>query len=117
MICFDIISVITFQCNNSYIFPGVGLGVLVSESTRVTDGMLQVASEALAELSPLHQGGQLLLPSLHDIQSVSKHIALAVVKKAIEDGVAQPRTETRILTKLNDMFWQAQYLEYKRIAS
>ena len=105
------------QCNNSYIFPGVGLGVLVSESTRVTDGMLQVASEALAELSPLHQGGQLLLPSLHDIQSVSKHIALAVVKKAIEDGVAQPRTETRILTKLNDMFWQAQYLEYKRIAS
>ncbi|WP_027695127.1 NAD-dependent malic enzyme [Vibrio litoralis] len=105
------------QCNNSYIFPGVGLGVLVSEATRITNDMLQVASEALAELSPMANGSNRLLPPLQDIQEVSKHIALAVAKKAIEQKVAAPRSEARLSSKLDELFWQAKYAEYRRIAS
>jgi malate dehydrogenase (oxaloacetate-decarboxylating) len=44
------------QCNNSYIFPGIGLGVLSSGATRITDNMLMAASEALADVSPLAKG-------------------------------------------------------------
>lgn len=70
------------QCNNSYIFPGIGLGVLSVGARRVSDEMLMASSRALAECSPLAKNGHgALLPSLEDIQSVSKHIAFAVAKK------------------------------------
>ncbi|MDO6680193.1 NAD-dependent malic enzyme, partial [Shewanella sp. 4_MG-2023] len=77
------------QCNNSFIFPGIGLGVLASGATRVSDEMLMASSRALAECSPLGQNGTgSLLPRLEDIQQVSKYIAFAVAKKAIEQELA-----------------------------
>ncbi|NVP02558.1 NAD-dependent malic enzyme, partial [Photobacterium damselae subsp. damselae] len=99
------------------IFPGVGLGVISANANRVTNEMLQQASIALAAMSPMRHGGQALLPSLSDIQAVSRHIALAVAKKAVEQGKATERTEDRLLERIDDAFWQAQYCEYRRIAS
>ncbi|MDG3085679.1 NAD-dependent malic enzyme [Vibrio hannami] len=109
---FDIV-----QCNNSYIFPGIGLGVLASRAKRVTDEMLMESSRALAECSPLAINGTgPLLPPLEDIQEVSKHIAFAVGKKAMEQGVASKRTDERLLEKIADNFWEADYRQYKRSA-
>lgn len=105
------------QCNNSYIFPGVGLGVLISEANRITNEMFQVASETLAEMSPMLNGKNSLLPALADIQVVSKYIALAVAKKAVEQAVASPRSEKRLQAKLDELFWDAKYSNYKRVAS
>lgn len=71
------------QCNNSYIFPGIGLGVIASGASRVTDEMLMAASETLAQHSPLVNNGEgPVLPELKDIQTVSRAIAFAVGKVA-----------------------------------
>ncbi|KHT62764.1 malate dehydrogenase [Photobacterium gaetbulicola] len=103
------------QCNNSYIFPGIGLGVLAVGARRVTDEMLMESSRALAECSPLAINGKgALLPPLEEIQNVSRHIAFAVAKKAVEQRKAPKNTDDRIKEKINDNFWDAEYRRYKR---
>ncbi|OOF11072.1 NAD-dependent malic enzyme [Salinivibrio sp. PR5] len=103
------------QCNNSYIFPGIGLGVLAVDATRVTDGMLMASSRALAECSPLAKRGTgALLPSLEDITYVSKQIAFAVAKHAIEEGVAAELSDEALKKRIDDSFWEPRYREYKR---
>ncbi|SKA53440.1 NAD-dependent malic enzyme [Enterovibrio nigricans] len=103
------------QCNNSYIFPGIGLGVLAVDAKRVTDEMLMESSRALAECSPLAKEGHgPLLPALEEIQTVSRHIAIAIAKKAIEQGVALELTEDALLERIDAIFWQPKYRQYKR---
>lgn len=102
------------QCNNAYIFPGLGLGILASKARRVTDGMLLAASQALASLSPLATTGQgSLLPALGDIQKVSKVIAAEVARVAQREGVASVVSEETLQSRLDSEFWQATYRPYK----
>ncbi|MCG9730601.1 NAD-dependent malic enzyme [Shewanella sp. Isolate13] len=103
------------QCNNSYIFPGIGLGVLASGAKRVSDAMLMASSRTLAECSPLAVNGEgSLLPKLEDIHLVSKHIAFAVARTAIEEGHAQQVTNELLTYAIEDNFWTAEYRRYKR---
>lgn len=103
------------QCNNSYIFPGVGLGVITAKASRITDGMMMAASRALADASPIAQTGKgALLPPLGKIRDVSKLIARAVVLQAIADGVALPIPEELIDQKVEKNFWEPEYREYRR---
>ncbi|MEI6858495.1 MAG: NAD-dependent malic enzyme [Shewanella sp.] len=103
------------QCNNSYIFPGIGLGVLASGAKRISDKMLMASSRALAECSPLAINGKgPLLPSLENIHSVSKHIAFAVAKVAIDQGHALPCTDELLKQSIEANFWTAEYRRYKR---
>lgn len=103
------------QCNNSYIFPGVGLGVITAKAARITDGMMMAASNALADASPVAQtGAGALLPPLENIRSVSKLIARAVVVQAFKDGVALPIPEEMIDEKIEKNFWEPEYREYRR---
>ncbi|MCG7497152.1 NAD-dependent malic enzyme [Vibrio sp. Of7-15] len=103
------------QCNNSYIFPGIGLGVLAVSASRVSDEMLMESSRALAECSPLAiDGTGALLPPLEDIHLVSKKIAFAVAKKAIEQGHALEITDEALENAINNQFWQPVYRRYKR---
>lgn len=104
------------QCNNSYIFPGIGLGVIASQATRVTDNMLMASSMALADCSPkLHDPDADLLPDLDDLQKVSKIIAFKVAQAAIADGVALPLSDELLLKSIEDNFWKPEYRRYKRI--
>lgn len=104
------------QCNNSYIFPGIGLGVVASGATRITENMLVASSRALADCSPLLQDPQAdLLPSLGEIQSVSKVIAFDVAKAAIQDGVAVMINDELLKQKIEESFWHPEYRRYKRI--
>ncbi|MBI0455533.1 oxaloacetate-decarboxylating malate dehydrogenase, partial [Dickeya dianthicola] len=103
------------QCNNSYIFPGIGLGVLACGAKRITDGMLMASSRALADCSPLaSQGEGPLLPEVSTIQDVSKHIALEVAKAAQLQGVAEVTSEDTLVKAIGHNFWQPQYRTYKR---
>ncbi|WP_076414506.1 NAD-dependent malic enzyme [Shewanella sp. UCD-KL12] len=103
------------QCNNSYIFPGIGLGVLAVGAKRVSDEMLMASSRALAECSPLAIDGEgPLLPPLEEIQRVSKHIAFAVGKVAVEQGHALPCTDELLAQSIEANFWTAEYRRYKR---
>ncbi len=103
------------QCNNSFIFPGIGLGVLASGATRVSDEMLMASSLALSECSPLGKNGTgSLLPALEDIQAVSKYIAFAVAKKAIEQELALPCPDELLTQKIDSNFWEPEYRRYRR---
>ncbi|MBD1388941.1 NAD-dependent malic enzyme [Neiella sp. HB171785] len=103
------------QCNNSYIFPGIGLGVLATQAKRVTDNMLMASSRALAECSPLaKEGSGPLLPPLEEIQQVSRHIAFAVGQAAMADGVAVQTDDEVLRESVDYWFWQPEYRDYKR---
>ena len=103
------------QCNNSYIFPGIGLGVLACGAKRVSDEMLMASSRALAECSPLAiDGTGALLPPLEEIHTVSKHIAFAVAKVAIAQGHALDTTDELLEQSIEANFWYPEYRRYKR---
>jgi malate dehydrogenase (oxaloacetate-decarboxylating) len=98
------------QCNNSYIFPGMGLGVLASGARRVTDEMFMAAAQALADCSParidLHAP---LLPPLEDARRVSRRIALAVGTKAQQQDLAAPTTAAELECRVAARCWEPRY--------
>lgn len=103
------------QCNNSYIFPGIGLGVIASGAKRVTEAMLMAASRALAGCSPLAKDGEgPLLPLLSDIQEVSRIIAKQVAKEAQVQGVATVTSDDALNEAIERNFWKPEYRTYKR---
>jgi malate dehydrogenase (oxaloacetate-decarboxylating) len=105
------------QCNNSYIFPGVGLGVVASKASRVTDKMLMASSYALAEYSATHNKSiDDLLPDLNDIRNVSKFIAKFVYKQAIADDLVPEVSDELIEAAIDENFWEPNYRPYKRTA-
>ena len=104
------------QCNNSYIFPGIGLGVIASGATRVTDSMLSASSSTLAECSPMLKNPEAdLLPDLNEIQQVSKIIAFKVAKAAMADGVAPLISDELLTQTIEANFWKPSYRDYKRV--
>ncbi len=105
------------QCNNSYIFPGIGLGVVASKAARVTDNMLMASSYALAEYAATHnKNSDELLPDLNDIRSVSKYIAKQVYKQAIVDGITPEVDEECIDAAIEKNFWEPAYRPFERTA-
>lgn len=103
------------QCNNSYIFPGIGLGVLAARATAISDNMLMAASQALADASMQYEKVKgALLPPLSEIRPISKSIAYAVAKQAIVDGLALPVSEETMQRRLVDNFWAPKYRTYRR---
>jgi malate dehydrogenase (oxaloacetate-decarboxylating) len=98
------------QTNNSYIFPGVGLGTLAVKSTRVTDGMFLAAARALAELSPAKTNpGDRLLPTLDRMREVSSYIAVAVAKQAMAEGHAAKMSDAEIKAAIKAKVWEPIY--------
>ncbi len=105
------------QCNNSYIFPGIGLGVIAARAKRVSDDMLRVASETLAAASPLaNTGSGGILPPLTDLAELSKRIAFAVAKVAMAQGHALEMEDDVLKAKINANFWKPEYRQYKRVS-
>jgi len=76
------------QCNNAFIFPGVGLGVIASGASRVTDAMFSAAARVLSEFAPAlkHPDGP-LFPSLKAVREISYRVALAVGMEAARAGL------------------------------
>jgi malate dehydrogenase (oxaloacetate-decarboxylating) len=102
------------QCNNSYIFPAMGLGILASKATRVTDEMFMAAALALRDGSPALKDPQAsLLPRLEDIRKIARHIAIAVAKQAQADGVADKTTDDEIEQRIDTTIWTPEYLPLK----
>jgi malate dehydrogenase (oxaloacetate-decarboxylating) len=103
-------SVPVAQCNNVFIFPAVGLGVVASQATRVTDGMLQAAASALGELSPaLTNGRASLLPPVAKLRDAAVHVASAVAIAAVGEGVAPPAREDALRARVAASQWTPAY--------
>jgi malate dehydrogenase (oxaloacetate-decarboxylating) len=98
------------QCNNSYIFPGMGLGILAAGARRVSDQMFMAAGEALAAGSPAARDTQApLLAPLSQVREMSRDIALAVACQAQREGLAEKTTTEELQKRIEATFWKPAY--------
>jgi malate dehydrogenase (oxaloacetate-decarboxylating) len=104
------------QINNSYIFPGLALGILVCRARRVTDEMIMAAARALASLSPAREDpNAALLPPVADSRKVALVVAEAVGREAIRQGVAAEAEEASLPERLRAYVWEPVYRPYVHI--
>ncbi|MFF4492076.1 NAD-dependent malic enzyme [Streptomyces sp. NPDC001544] len=96
------------QANNALVYPGLGLGATVARASRVTDGMLQAAAEAVAGLADLSGPGAALLPQVENLRASSATVAAAVARRAVEDGVARARLDD-VIQQVQDAMWEPVY--------
>jgi malate dehydrogenase (oxaloacetate-decarboxylating) len=98
------------QCNNVYIFPAIGLGVVASGARRVSDASMLAAARALAENSPaLKDSSASLLSPLNDIRRVAAEIALAIGLEAQKEGFAPKTTEEELRQRVIRNQWTPAY--------
>jgi malate dehydrogenase (oxaloacetate-decarboxylating) len=97
------------QCNNSYIFPGIGLGAIAARVPRLSEDMFIAAARAVAELSP---GDGNLLPALTDMRKVSRAVALAIARQAVREGIIAPQSDAMIMADIDACMWQPSYQPY-----
>jgi malate dehydrogenase (oxaloacetate-decarboxylating) len=103
------------QCNNSYIFPGVGLGVRAVQARRVTDAMFMAAARALADTAPARRDpAGALLPPLSESRQVARTIALAVADAARRDGLAEAAQSDDLERLVDDKMWVPEYRPMRR---
>jgi malate dehydrogenase (oxaloacetate-decarboxylating) len=96
------------QANNALLYPGLGLGVVVCGASKVTDGMLQAAAEAVAGQVDVSQPGASMLPLVENLRASSATTAVAVAKAAIADGVATKKPAD-LVQAVQDAMWQPVY--------
>jgi Malic enzyme len=102
------------QCNNAFIFPGVGLGVIASGARRVTDAMFSVAANVLSEFAPaLDDPDGPLFPPLESVREISRQVALAVATEAFRSGLTSPNGDSLERAITNKM-WTPRYVPLKR---
>ncbi len=106
----------TGQCNNSFIFPGVGLGIIASGARRVTDQMFVVAARVLSEFSPaLEDESAPLYPPLEIVREISREVALAVALEAQRAGLARNSNLEQLKQRIREKMWQPHYLPLKSL--
>ncbi len=98
------------QANNALIYPGIGLGTIVSRAARVTDNMLVAASKAVAEQVDVRRPGVGLVPDVENLRASSAAVAVAVVKQALEDGVATVEVADPVQA-VEAAMWSARYAD------
>ena len=96
------------QANNALVYPGIGLGTIVSRADRVTDGMLLAAAEAIAAMVDVSRPGAGLLPEVENLRAVSATVAVAVARQATKDQVADADLPDPVQA-VQDAMWQATY--------
>ncbi|KAI9673592.1 MAG: NAD-dependent malic enzyme, mitochondrial [Caeruleum heppii] len=106
------------ECNNSECFPGIGLGAILSRTRLISDKMLVAAVKALASQSPaLKDPNKGLLPDVMDVRDLSLHLAKAVVKQAVHEGLAQeegiPTDDKELEEWIRAQMWEPKYRELK----
>ena len=105
------------QCNNSFIFPGVGLGVIACGARRVTDAMFVAAARVLSEFAPvLFDPEAPLYPPLEQVREVSLRVAVAVAREAQRSGLAEVDLDNLEQTTTGKM-WTPDYVPLRRVAS
>ncbi len=103
------------QANNVFVFPGLGLGTIVSEARRITDGMVLTAARTLAEhVDDARFADGALYPSIARLRDVSRAIALAVAREAIRTGEASPLDDERLEAEVDAAMWWPAYVPYRR---
>jgi malate dehydrogenase (oxaloacetate-decarboxylating) len=95
------------QSNNALLYPGLGLGAIVADASKVTDGMLRAAAEAVASQADVSARGASLLPPVEDLRASSATVAVAVANQAVKDGVAERLDDP--VEAVQEAMWHAVY--------
>ena len=98
------------QANNALLYPGLGLGTIVARARRVTAGMLLAAADAVARQVDPSVPGASLLPAVENLRASSATTAVAVVRAAMDEGVATARIDNPVQA-VQDAMWQPVYAE------
>lgn len=100
------------QANNVFIFPGIGLGAIISSASQVTDGMIAAAAVALADsLTSAELSDSCLMPAVSRLWDVSGEIGLAVANQAVTDGVAKKTSADEMQARIDEYRWVPEYPE------
>jgi malate dehydrogenase (oxaloacetate-decarboxylating) len=103
------------QCNNVYIFPGIGLGVVACGAPKVTETMFIKAADVLSDHSPmLKDAAAALFPPFEELRSISRKIAIAVCKLAEGEGLVPKSSESAIAAKVDAHMWMPNYPLYSK---
>lgn len=103
------------QANNVFVFPGLGLGAIVSEATRISDAMVLTAARTLAaQVSEDRIRAGALYPPIPDLRGVSRAIALAVAREAVGSGLAPSVDESQLEADIDAAMWWPAYVAYTR---
>lgn len=105
------VTYVVAHVNNAMLYPGLGLGAIVSRASRISDGMFAAAASAVSSLVAVRQPGASLLPHIDDLRSVSVTVAVAVAEAAHAEGLARVKFDD-IVQQVQDAMWQP---EYRRI--
>ncbi|EAG6100081.1 NAD-dependent malic enzyme [Listeria monocytogenes] len=96
------------QANNALLYPGLGLGTLVTRAKYITDGMLAAASMAVAEQISPNKAGAALLPHVRTLRETSRAVAIAVANQAIKENIHQVEL-TNVTEAIEREMWQPIY--------
>jgi malate dehydrogenase (oxaloacetate-decarboxylating) len=103
------------QTNNSYVFPGIGLGAITARARHISDGMLLAAARSLAEVSPSKRDPKAnLLPPVSELRDVSYRVALAVALQAQREGLAGQTSREDFEACIRLKMWTPTYRPYRR---
>ena len=110
------------ECNNATVFPGIGFGTILARAKLLSDKMLVSAVKALADLAPaVEEGGEAtkgLLPDVEDVRNVSVKVAMAVIKSAVEEGLARtkdiPGEDAELEEWVRAQMWEPIYRDLVR---
>jgi malate dehydrogenase (oxaloacetate-decarboxylating) len=100
------------QANNVFVFPGIGLGTIVTGAREITSSMIAAAANAVAESQTDDEiAAQLLVPNIGRLWEVCGEVALEVARQAVTDGVAADDNVEALPARLNDYRWWPHYPE------
>jgi malate dehydrogenase (oxaloacetate-decarboxylating) len=102
------VTYVVAHANNALLYPGLGLGAIVSRASRISHEMFTAAASAVSSLVAVRQPGASLLPQIDDLRSVSVTVAAAVAETAVAEGVARVKF-TDIVQQVHDAMWQPGY--------
>lgn len=102
------------QCNNAMLFPGLGLGTIVSRARLITDRMFMAAAHAIADLVNAWELGVSILPPIADVREVSVRVGVAVAEQAVREGLARA-TPSDLEAAVRGTMWEPRYRAMKAV--
>ncbi len=104
------------QTNNSYVFPGIGLGAVAIKATHVSDGMMMAAAKTLATLSPARTDpNEAILPPVSALRDVAREIAIAVAIQAVKEGLSPHASEDEVIARVDASMWKPLYPTFEEL--
>lgn len=102
------VTYVVAQVNNAMLYPGLALGTIVSQASRISDGMFAAAASAVSSMVTVRQPGASLLPQVDNLRSISMTVAVAVAEAAVTEGLAKAKLDD-IVQQVQDAMWQPEY--------